>query len=286
MEIADHLPVFTILYNLDQTPFPNKLEYRDFKRFDSGLFQTALSQVDWSPVFTTSDVNEWLTRFLHIFNRISNQHALLKSTKVKNCTSKPWITPGLKKSMKVRDKQYKKWLTTRNILFLNKYKFYRNKIVSINKYYRTLYYNKILADSTNTKKMWDNINFIIKKRRPSHIDQLQIDDKEYLQPNSISKVINKYFCNIPSRLASKLPKSNRYFGSFLKSTGSKFRFTLMHEIEVFLILDNLDDKKSFGVDKLHPFLASVGAFQIFRPITYIINLSIKQRTFPDNLKIA
>lgn len=109
MEIADHLPVFTILYNLDQTPFPNKLEYRDFKRFDSGLFQTALSQVDWSPVFTTSDVNEWLTRFLHIsrVNRISNQHALLKSTKVKNCTSKPWITPGLKKSMKVRDKLYK-----------------------------------------------------------------------------------------------------------------------------------------------------------------------------------
>ena len=287
VEIADHLPVFTILYNLDQTPFPDKLEYRDFKRFDSGLFKTALSQVDWSPVFTTSDVNECLTRFLHIFNRISNQHALLKSTKVKNCTSKPWITPGLKKSMKVRDKLYKKWLTTRNILFLNKYKFYRNKIVSINKYYRTLYYNKILADSTNTKKMWDNINFIINKRRPSsHIDKLQIDDKEYLQPNSISNVINKYFCNIPSRLASKLPKSNRYFGSFLKSTGSKFRFTLMHEIEVFLILDNLDGKKSFGVDKLHPFLASVGTFQIFRPITYIINLSIKQTTFPDNLKIA
>ena len=33
-------------------------------------------------------------------------------------------------------------------------------------------------------------------------------------------------------------------------------------------------------------MASVEAFQIFRPITYIINLSIKQRTFPDNVKIA
>ena len=32
---------------------------------------------------------------------------------------------------------------------------------------------------------------------------------------------------------------------------------------VFLILDNLDGKKSFGVDKLHPFLSSVGAFQTF-----------------------
>ena len=58
----------------------------------------------------------------------------------------------------------------------------------------------------------------------------------------------------------------------------------MHEIEVFLILDNLDGKKSFGVDKLLRVLASVGVFQIFRPVTYIINLSIKQTTFPDNQK--
>ena len=61
---------------------------------------------------------------------------------------------------------------------------------------------------------------------------------------------------------------------------------LVNEIEVFLLLDNLDCKKSFGVDKLHPYLASVAAFQIFRPVTYIINLSIKQGIFPDNLKIA
>ena len=83
VEVADHLPVFSILNNLDQTLFPDKFEYRDFKRFNSGLFKTALSKVDWSPVFSSSDVNECLARFLHIFNRISNQHAPLKSTRVK-----------------------------------------------------------------------------------------------------------------------------------------------------------------------------------------------------------
>ena len=83
VEVADHLTVFSILYNLDQTPFPDKFEYRDFKRFNSWLFKTALTQVDWSPVFASSDVNECLSRFLLIFNRISNQHVPLKSTKVK-----------------------------------------------------------------------------------------------------------------------------------------------------------------------------------------------------------
>ena len=68
--------------------------------------------------------------------------------------------------------------------------------------------------------------------------------------------MRKLHCKILPKSKINLPKSNRHFGSFLKSTGSKFRFTLMHEMEVFLILDNLDGKKSFVVDKRHPFWPS------------------------------
>ena len=45
-------------------------------------------------------------------------------------------------------------------------------------------------------------------------------------------------------------------------------------------------KQSFGVDKIHPFLLSTAAIEIFKPLTYIINLSISQGVFPDSLKIA
>ena len=67
----------------------------------------ALDVVDWSPAFSSFDVNESLSRFLHIFNSVSNKYAPLKSFKVRNSASKPWITIGLKKSIKVRDKLYK-----------------------------------------------------------------------------------------------------------------------------------------------------------------------------------
>ena len=77
------------------------------------------------------------------------------------------LLSGLKKSMKIRDKLYKKWLVTRNLVFLTKYKLYRNKITIINKIYRDNFYNDIPTKSDNTKKMWDNINLLINKRRPS-----------------------------------------------------------------------------------------------------------------------
>ena len=67
---------------------------------------------------------------------------------------------------------------------------------------------------------------------------------------------------------------------------STFRFAQVNEIEVYLLLESIDTKKSFGYDKVHPLLLSSAALEIFRPLTHIINLSLKHGIFPDNLKIA
>ena len=175
VEIADHLPVFCLSYDPTLNPFPDTTEIRDLKMFDKCAFRDTLRDANWTPVFNTNDANESLTKFLHILNRISNKHAPLKSVKIKGKSNKPWVT-------------------TRNMYFYNQYKIYRNKIVSINKFYRTFYYDTRLKDSTNTKKMWDSVNLIINEKRPfSSINKLQVNDKNLQQPASISNAINKYF---------------------------------------------------------------------------------------------
>ena len=72
--------------------------------------------------------------------------------------------------------------------------------------------------------MWDNINLIVfflivKKRRPlSNIEKR--DGKQCHQTVLISYVLNTYFRDIPSYLASKLPKSNCHFTSYLQGKKS------------------------------------------------------------------
>ena len=88
------------------------------------------------------------------------------------------------------------------------------------------------------------------------------------------------------KLASALPKSNHHFRSHLTHKNSKFYFRKINEVEMFLLFQNLDKKKSFGVDEIHPFLLSTAAIEIFKPLTDIINLSITQGVFPDSLKVA
>ena len=106
IEIADHLPVFTLSYDPTLSPFPNKIEIRDFKRFDKIAFQKALRNANWTSVYKSYDVNESLTRFFHTFNSISNSHAPLKSINIKNKFGKPWVTKGLRKATKIRNELY------------------------------------------------------------------------------------------------------------------------------------------------------------------------------------
>ena len=56
-------------------------------------------------------------------------------------------------------------------------------------------------------------------------------------------------------------------------------------MEVFLLLESIDCKQSFGYDKIHPLLLSSAALETFRPVTYIINVTLKQGIFSDSLKI-
>ena len=99
VEIADHLPVFSLSYDALQSPFPDTIKIRDFKRFDEIAFRDELRNEKWKSVYHNSDANESLTRFLHIFNRISNKHAPNKSIKIKGKSNKPSITKWLKKSI-------------------------------------------------------------------------------------------------------------------------------------------------------------------------------------------
>ena len=65
--------------------------------------------------------------------------------------------------------------------------------------------------------MWENINLLInKKQQPSsHIEKLQVENKQYEQPFIIYNCLNKFFCNIPCTLAPQLPKNDRSATSYL-----------------------------------------------------------------------
>ena len=70
VEIADHLPVFTILHYPKLSPFPDYFEFRDFRDFQRDNFKFDLQRENWDSIYKCNEVNESYSRFLHILTKL------------------------------------------------------------------------------------------------------------------------------------------------------------------------------------------------------------------------
>ena len=114
--ISDHLPQFLIIENLKQPSFKQNppISFRDYKKFNEEAFKTELCELDWSFITENNDINLSFEIFLRFINRILDKHAPTKKKRENKIISKPWITRGIKTSMKKRDKLYKQMVKAKN----------------------------------------------------------------------------------------------------------------------------------------------------------------------------
>ena len=99
------------------------------------------------------------TLFQNFYNHITlciDKHVPLRKLTRKEIksVSKPWITPGIIESSKIKNNLYKKYLSTKDVYFLTKYKFYRNKISSLLRISKQQYYQiYFLENNKNIKNI-------------------------------------------------------------------------------------------------------------------------------------
>ena len=95
-------------------------------------------------------------------------HAPLKlvSKRKAKQLSKPWMTKGLLKSTKIKNKLFYSGNTDR-------YKLYRNNILKLTRMSRKNYYTTLFSNNfTNRKKTWEGINNLINCKKKKKIESL------------------------------------------------------------------------------------------------------------------
>ena len=110
--ISDHLAQF-IMYSIEQLKCDNEMDiYKwSFNNFTPKDFQRDLENINWDGVLNIDEnkANQSFDRFFNVFETLSDTHAPLKkltNTEVK-LHMKPWLTNGIKTSVRHRDKLYK-----------------------------------------------------------------------------------------------------------------------------------------------------------------------------------
>ena len=115
--------------------------------------------MDWNALFVNDscDVNSVFSSFYNKYNKLINKHAPMKtiSKRKAKLLSKPWITKGLRISVRIKNKLY----ASGDMI---KYEVYRNKLCSLIRLSKQKCYTKFFNDNLNNmEKTWQGINDIL-----------------------------------------------------------------------------------------------------------------------------
>jgi hypothetical protein len=219
----------------------------------------------------------------------------IKYNKYKHKKNK-WMTHGILRSIKFRDKLYKRMRTTdisssehidakRNLATYNRI---LRKLINDAK---TLYYHSCFDKyMNNIKKTWSTINEILNKiKKKKQFPKQFIENGQPIEDKlEIANRFNIYFTNIGPSLAHGIEADpEHHFKMYLKTKYKhKFSFSLVDEDATRKIIQNLQPKSSCGYDGISTKLLKLLCIVLVAPLTIIINQSLKMGIFPDKLKIA
>ena len=289
-DISDHLPIFFIHFDSSFSAPTETALVRDINQVNTAKFLSQLVTIDWSQFVTLDDTNNAYNSFLKQYSKIYDSCFPMKKVKVSNYRlSKPWLSKGLLKSIRTKNKLYKQYLSNQSPLYETGYKKYKNKLNHSLRIAKRLYYEKkIDAVKSNAKATWKVLNEIIKtKKKASKINAIfKVDDQEITDPVDIANRFCSYFSNIGPNLAKNIHSSASH-RSFLSGNFPHSLFLdPVTSNELIEISNSFRSGKATGHDKIPISIIKQSIHIIAEPLALIINLSITQGIVPDQMKIA
>ena len=101
-----------------------------------------------------TDVNEDVSRITEMFVKTLNSHAPLMSMsrRERKLNEKPWITKGILKSIKTKNKLFKSCYKCSEVSKIEFYKKYHNKLTHIKFLAKSRYYISLLTENRSNPK--------------------------------------------------------------------------------------------------------------------------------------
>ena len=301
-KISDHQPYFICLdyitlnkpssrYIFIKNQTANTIEaFRTFLK-DEKIMDKMNIGANTDPNINYNILNETLSKGL---NKCMPQK-IVKFNRHKHRKSK-WITSGIIRSIRFRDKLYFKLKTSDinspiyNTLEIN-LKTYNKILKKLIREAKKSYYDTILKKYHNDiKNTWIVIKDLINKdkKTDNFPEYIMSQGRKVTEKQEIVNSFNNYFTNIASSIATSMPThSDSSFSDYLYNHANiNFQFKHINCDDVIKIINTLKSKTSLGIDGLSTKLLKDIKHEIATPLTLIINQSLSTGIFPDPLKIG
>ena len=294
-DLTDHLPNFLIINKFSALPKNFKISRRDYSQLNETEFLNDIQSINWTKEFSNCDnASELFDTFYTSLNSIVEKHIPLKQLSAKELKqlSKPWITKGLKTSIDMKNKLYRKYLKNRSPYYHSKFKLYRNKLNHLIKISKSNYYRKYFTSNrSNMKNTWKGIKEIIGYKNgnsslPSKIIS-STDNTELTDCSSIANAFNEFFANVGKNISYSIPQTNNSPLEFMPPMiADDFYFSPIIPKEIEEEINKLKAKKASGPYSIPISILKTIGHLISKPLSVISNASLSSGIVPDNFKLA
>lgn len=274
-------PALEVTIDIDtcvQPPnFPSATSSRfDFHRVDYDVLCSALSIEDWSWIGELTDVNLTLDVFYDQLNSVFERYVPKHRSIQYNSIFPIWFSSEIKKNIKMKDYYRTKWLSTGNQYYHNEYKRLRHLIKGQISQAHTVYINNVEHSlKTDISLLWKYVN---QKRGGTRIPGILYDGDTLLDT---PQLIVDSFAELFSR-------------TFIVDTSSPDRVSFSYlpcitlasvtEEKVLSVMSELTLKYTSGHDSIPACLIQRCRQELAKPMSMLINLSLKCNVFPEKWK--
>lgn len=285
-DISDHLPIFSInTHSLVES----KQSYctRKYSQNNSLKFSTALQNCDWNDVLLNNNGLESFNLFYNKFSNLYNECFPIETIKMGYGYRKSWLSEGLKKSIRIKNKLYVKAIKSKNDSLLTEYKHYKSQLNKLVRIMEKNYYNEELnRNKGNLRKLWVIVKNVINKKGHSCTQStFKCGEGLISDKNNIAKYFNNYFSNVGRELEKKINITNDDPVKYITKNNNSIYLNPANTDELRKIIINLKET-SEGWDGINAKLIKQTYHLFIEPLCNVINLSLSQGVFPDQLKKA
>ena len=287
-DTTDHYLIFTVRHRTEIKPIDEYRLKRNYDIKNISKFRKILAMKSWFEMCDFKDVDIAFTYFIDFVKHNYDEKFPLKKVKIKYSNRNEWISDELKAEIKLREKLLKlkkKNPTAENIANYNKLK--NKNLSNQRKAERFFYQQQFELHENDLRKSWQVIKTIIGRgdrlKVKENIDFI-VDEKLVSDVSEIANTFNEYFVTVGSVLENSITSTIDPL-VYVVSNVNTINIPYICREEIATIIKGLKNS-SAGADELLPSIMKQCSDLYIHPLTHLINVSLKQGVFPQELKLA
>ena len=241
-----------------------------------------------------TSVNSNATSLSSVFELALNKHAPLRpmSRREKRLSQKPWISKGILKSIKTKNKLFETHYSSNDPDKKLFYKQFLNKLTHIKSLTKRCYYENLIKENQgNSYRTWSIIGELIdyKSKKKNSKIPTTMDIEGHTYNTSSEAFLNKlceYFANVGATITDAKSLNNLALTIHSKRCCQSF---VLHEISeegVNTCINNIKSQSAPGLDGISPKFIKLSKVVLTPFLTKLFNKCISQKSFPDSFKTA